>query len=100
MTGSHRSVFFFSSRRRHTRWPRDWSSDVCLPISTRPSSLTSAPDRRATNASTAWVASEAGAAAGSRSRATRAARRRSEERRGGKGGGGGGGGGGEERRGR
>src|SRR5690625_7610720 len=22
-------VFFFSSRRRHTRWPRDWSSDVC-----------------------------------------------------------------------
>src|SRR5207253_750216 len=29
---------FFSSRRRHTRWPRDWSSDVCssdlkLPIS-------------------------------------------------------------------
>src|SRR6266508_4347885 len=24
-----RMVFFFSSRRRHTRWPRDWSSDVC-----------------------------------------------------------------------
>src|SRR6266508_5790025 len=22
-------VFFVSSRRRHTRWPRDWSSDVC-----------------------------------------------------------------------
>src|SRR5690625_6921905 len=22
--------FFFSSRRRHTRWPRDWSSDVCF----------------------------------------------------------------------
>src|SRR5215510_2386323 len=21
--------FFFSSRRRHTRWPREWSSDVC-----------------------------------------------------------------------
>src|SRR6266508_5292463 len=21
--------FFFSIRRRHTRWPRDWSSDVC-----------------------------------------------------------------------
>src|SRR6266508_3705901 len=21
--------FFCSSRRRHTRWPRDWSSDVC-----------------------------------------------------------------------
>src|SRR5204862_5323060 len=27
---SHRSqVFFFSSRRRHTRSLRDWSSDVC-----------------------------------------------------------------------
>src|SRR5439155_10202132 len=22
-------TFFISSRRRHTRWPRDWSSDVC-----------------------------------------------------------------------
>src|SRR5690625_7214854 len=30
-------AFFFSSRRRHTRWPRDWSSDVCssdLPVGT------------------------------------------------------------------
>src|SRR5690606_40219598 len=26
-------VFFFSSRRRHTRFSRDWSSDVALPIS-------------------------------------------------------------------
>src|SRR6266496_5379343 len=25
----HRRVFFFSSRRRHTRSLRDWSSDVC-----------------------------------------------------------------------
>src|SRR6266536_4730079 len=25
-------IFFFSSRRRHTRSTRDWSSDVCLPI--------------------------------------------------------------------
>src|SRR5690625_6900981 len=25
--------FFFSSIRRHTRWPRDWSSDGALPIS-------------------------------------------------------------------
>src|SRR5690625_716648 len=24
--------FFFSSRRRHTRWPRDWSSTCALPI--------------------------------------------------------------------
>src|SRR5690625_7096762 len=22
-------IFFFSSRRLHTRWPRHWSSDVC-----------------------------------------------------------------------
>src|SRR5690625_7720589 len=26
---SSRLYFFFSSRRRHTRWPRDWSSDMC-----------------------------------------------------------------------
>src|SRR5690606_41056390 len=26
---STRSAFFFSSRRRHTRFSRDWSSDVC-----------------------------------------------------------------------
>src|SRR5690348_5643958 len=24
-----RKCFFFSSRRRHTRWTGDWSSDVC-----------------------------------------------------------------------
>src|SRR5689334_24860443 len=24
-----RDLFFFSSRRRHTRWNCDWSSDVC-----------------------------------------------------------------------
>src|SRR5690606_39417589 len=31
-------VFFFSSRRRHTRFSRDWSSDVCssdLDVATR-----------------------------------------------------------------
>src|SRR5207253_9060100 len=35
--------FFFSSRRRHTRWPRDWSSDVCSSDlqSLRPAPLTS-----------------------------------------------------------
>src|SRR3712207_9442837 len=27
--GSSRRIFFFSSRRRHTRYWRDWSSDVC-----------------------------------------------------------------------
>src|SRR5437660_10623632 len=29
LTSSPTVIFFFSSRRRHTRWPRDWSSDVC-----------------------------------------------------------------------
>src|SRR5690625_8052191 len=29
MSSSVYVIFFFSSRRRHTRWPRDWSSDVC-----------------------------------------------------------------------
>src|SRR5437868_7636183 len=29
------AFFFFSSRRRHTRSKRDWSSDVCFPISER-----------------------------------------------------------------
>src|SRR2546422_8392653 len=28
-TGMHSCLFFFSSRRRHTRCSRDWSSDVC-----------------------------------------------------------------------
>src|SRR6266487_3450665 len=29
-------VFFFSSRRRHTRWTGDWSSDVCSSDLSRP----------------------------------------------------------------
>src|SRR2546421_9448594 len=29
VTGVQACVFFFSSRRRHTRSDRDWSSDVC-----------------------------------------------------------------------
>src|SRR5438445_13026652 len=29
-------LFFFSSRRRHTRYWRDWSSDVCSSDLTRP----------------------------------------------------------------
>src|SRR5207253_4188170 len=36
--------FFFSSRRRHTRWPRDWSSDVCSSDLLR-AALRSAPER-------------------------------------------------------
>src|SRR5690348_18010199 len=26
---TQKKTFFFSSRRRHTRWTGDWSSDVC-----------------------------------------------------------------------
>src|SRR5690606_40902257 len=29
VSGRRRLSFFFSSRRRHTRFSRDWSSDVC-----------------------------------------------------------------------
>src|SRR5690606_41031290 len=29
-------IFFFSSRRRHTRFSRDWSSDVCSSDLPRP----------------------------------------------------------------
>src|SRR5256885_11976502 len=35
-------VFFFSSRRRHTRLQGDWSSDVCSSDLSRPSSTASA----------------------------------------------------------
>src|SRR2546429_4584614 len=28
-------IFFFASRRRHTRCSRDWSSDVCFSVSSR-----------------------------------------------------------------
>src|SRR5690606_40116563 len=42
--------FFFSSRRRHTRFSRDWSSDVCssdLPVivENKPGALTSIGNR-------------------------------------------------------
>src|SRR5215203_7108275 len=39
--------FFFSSRRRHTRYWRDWSSDVCSSDLVQPMSITF---RRATRA--------------------------------------------------
>src|SRR5439155_3691339 len=35
-------LFFFSSRRRHTRWPRVWSSDVCSSDLATPSACSSA----------------------------------------------------------
>src|SRR5207253_7714109 len=36
-----------SSRRRHTRWPRDWSSDVCSSDLRAASRGRLGPDRRA-----------------------------------------------------
>src|SRR5690625_5979193 len=33
-------AYFFSSSRRHTRWPRDWSSDVCSSDLARQVSIT------------------------------------------------------------
>src|SRR2546429_4899276 len=42
---THHPMFFFSSRRRHTRCSRDWSSDVCS--SDLGSSLRERLDRRA-----------------------------------------------------
>src|SRR5215208_4149236 len=44
--------FFFSSRRRHTRWPREWSSDVCS-SDLAPSPRPRAPARPARMAATA-----------------------------------------------
>src|SRR5690606_40116635 len=37
--------FFFSSRRRHTRFSRDWSSDVCSSDLNRPPASPSVVDR-------------------------------------------------------
>src|SRR5437868_14526686 len=64
-------VFFFSSRRRHTRSKRDWSSDVCSSdLSWR---------CRSGSASACWSLHAGGASAGSA-----ASSHRSEERRVGK----------------
>src|SRR5688572_31414197 len=38
-------IFFFSSRRRHTRFDCDWSSDVALPISAQHECRCRAPAR-------------------------------------------------------
>src|SRR6266508_5118897 len=60
--------FFFSSRRRHTRWPRDWSSDVCssdlsaFPVPSRlPSSTATSSHGLGYAASAAWMPSSSGA---------------------------------------
>src|SRR5439155_11649370 len=73
-------LFFFSSRRRHTRWPRDWSSDVCSSdLGTTPRAPASGSARapaasagRPTGSSPA--AARRGRATGSRGGAARAGR--------------------------
>src|SRR5437870_11913735 len=73
--------FFFSSRRRHTRWPRDWSSDVCssdlaLVAAARPDLVVGGP---------AFLAGRYGVACGALCAAVQAELKiRSEERRVGK----------------
>src|SRR5215813_14969715 len=66
--------FFFSSRRRHTRCGRDWSSDVCS------SDLNSESPQRSTRA----VSLESGSRSGRASTAVPLRLPRSEERRVGK----------------
>src|SRR5690606_39803858 len=48
-------LFFFSSRRRHTRFSRDWSSDVCSSdlAAVFPAAVVSAVDASATDVSAA-----------------------------------------------
>src|SRR5207249_6000489 len=67
-----RCCFFFSSRRRHTRSKRDWSSDVCSSDLRAPASA----DARGR----AWRASRRRGRTGSASRA-RTGRRRPPNRR-------------------
>src|SRR6266702_2542113 len=50
----YKYLFFFSSRRRHTRWPRDWSSDVCSsPTGPAPGRWRASPRRGCCGGSTA-----------------------------------------------
>src|SRR5260370_26919300 len=86
-------IFFFSSRRRHTRFKCDWSSDVCssdlaakifsdlrcIPIRTESTTIVKAGGARAQLGASAWLVSGV-ACAFARAGSTR----RSEERRVGK----------------
>src|SRR5439155_10354835 len=71
-------LFFVSSRRRHTRWPRDWSSDVCS------SDLGSTCPGRRCSAATPTRPDREHAAGAGMGRVGVAAEHRSEERRVGK----------------
>src|SRR5437660_8343261 len=85
-------VFFFSSRRRHTRWPRDWSSDVCSSdlTTSQVAAMAAAPVAKESMASRLRRASAAvnnvshAGTAKSRTRNWPPAETRSEERRVGK----------------
>src|SRR3712207_8799048 len=57
MLGLSRSIefFFFSSRRRHTRYWRDWSSDVCSSDLQKSSLLASAEPLSAALLSVMWL---------------------------------------------
>src|SRR5690348_11550971 len=68
--------FFFSSRRRHTRWTGDWSSDVCSSDLCQPA----ARIRQACTGPVAarWPTADAGRASSYENR-TRRRPRRSEE---------------------
>src|SRR5690625_7623750 len=75
-------AFFFSSRRRHTRWPRDWSSDVCSSDLTAARMTTNKPPIMASRFSITRSIKDGG---GGAERTTRVvSRTRSEERRVGK----------------
>src|SRR5690606_40980830 len=93
-----RMGFFFSSRRRHTRFSRDWSSDVCSSdLTGKPLRSSSSPRATIIVRVSSWAGSpvvpstrsrkENGAYATGRSSISRAADTRSEERRVGKEGG-------------
>src|SRR3989449_7674277 len=55
-------LFFFSSRRRHTRCSRDWSSDVCSSDLTQPADTGAAPSPAVDLAAFRRTMEEAGAA--------------------------------------
>src|SRR5436305_7193870 len=71
--------FFFSSRRRHTRCGRDWSSDVCSSDLSSPSA-----DRRVPSARSDATPATSWREAARLIRGSSAVSRRSEERRVGK----------------
>src|SRR5690606_40975222 len=83
-------VFFFSSRRRHTRFSRDWSSDVCssdlMALLETAKGVQAAPEIAALDNVTAlmWGAEDLVASIGGTSSRRENGEYRSEERRVGK----------------